>query len=259
MAKKKKKPQFKAPEGQFERLSEVNSVRIPVELENGKLPVDIGIELPDGRMQVLVKRNEPIPFWHSEMYSTAIAYQTAVEAHFLLGNRPLAKDNLSLGRIRLRNIRWSNQGLPMIDMLVGMDGQGTLSLGSNNLDRTEDKGAVISQSGPISADDLRRLAENAESHQAEDEEWRTYLKESDEARQFINELADIYIVAKKKMGFAQKHAHNKVVNRVCKVLNSPVKKLTPQSIAQFREDIATLKASLPQLHQLRAAVMRWYR
>ena len=138
--KKKKKPQFKAPEGEFERLSEVNSVQIPLAIEGGKLPLDIGIELPDGRMQALVKRGEAIPFWHSEVYSTAIAYQTAVEAHFLLGNRPLAKDNKTLGRIRLRDIRWSNQGIPMIDMLVGMDADGVLSLGSNNLDRKKRQG-----------------------------------------------------------------------------------------------------------------------
>lgn len=259
MAKKKKKPQFKAPEGEFERLSEVNSVQIPLACEDGKLPLDIGIELPDGRMQALVKRGESIPFWHSEVYSTAIAYQTAVEAHFLIGNRPLAKDNKTLGRIRLRDIRWSNQGIPMIDMLVGMDTQGMLSLGSNNLDRKKDKGAVMEQNGPIDTDEVNALLADAQAHEEEDEEWRAYLKETDDARVFINELADIYVVAKKKMGFAQKYAHNKVVNRVCKALNSPVKKMDEKSIAQFREDMETLRTNLPKLHQLRASVMSWYR
>lgn len=258
MAKKKKKID-RAPEGEFERLSEENSIKVNVALENQTLPLDIGIELPDGRMQTLVKKGEPLPFWHSEIYSTAVAYQTAVEARFLLGNRPLAKDNKTLGRIRLNNIRWSNQGIPMIDMLVSMDKSGTLFLGSNNLDRAKDKGAVIEQSADISIEEIRALDESARMHKEEDEAWRAYLKESDEARLFINELANVYAFAKKKMGFTQKRAHNKVVNRVCKVLNTPIKRLSEESIAQFRDDMQTLHDDLPRLHQLKAAVMKWYR
>ena len=136
----KKKPRFKAPEGEFERLTQENSIEVAFDAQ-ATLPLDIGIELPDGRMQPIVKRGTKIPFRRSEMYSTAAAYQTSVEMHFLLGNRPLAKDNMTIGRVRLRDIRWSNQGLPMIDALVGMD-DGVLFVGSNNLDRTTDKGAV---------------------------------------------------------------------------------------------------------------------
>ena len=124
--RERKKTRFKAPEGEFKRLTPDNSVRIAFEAE-GKLPVDIGIELQDRRMQPIVKRGERIPFRHNEMYSTAAAYQTAVEMHFIVGNRPLAKDNMTIGRVRLREIRWSNQGLPMLDVLVGMDGA-TLSV-----------------------------------------------------------------------------------------------------------------------------------
>lgn len=254
---RKKKTRFKAPEGEFKRLTPDNSVRIAFEAE-GKLPVDIGIELPDGRMQPIVKRGEKIPFRHNEMYSTAAAYQTAVEMHFVVGNRPLAKDNMTIGRVRLREIRWSNQGLPMLDVLVGMDGA-TLSVGSNNLDRMVDKGAVSDMRERITKQDIESLIADAQANECTDEKWRAYIKESDEARLFISEIADVYAAAKKKMTFAQKRSHNKTVNRLCKTLNSPIKKLDDGSIEQFRTDAAALKESLPHLKTLQSQVMGWYR
>ncbi len=253
-----KKPRYRAPEGAFERLTEENSMSIPFAAPGKKLPLDIGIELPDGRMQILVKRGTELPIRHNEMYSTASAYQTSVELHFLLGNRPLAKDNLTIGKIRLRDIRWSNQGLPALDVLVAYDGK-TLSIGSNNLDRTRDKGAVTDACSGISGQDVEQMLADAKQHEQADEAWRLYIKETDEGRQLINELADMYAAAKKKMSFTQKRAHNKVVNRVCKALNSPLKKMDDAAIDQYRCDIAELKASMPHLRTLQSQVMGWYK
>lgn len=253
----KKKPRFKAPEGEFERLTQENSIEVAFDAQ-ATLPLDIGIELPDGRMQPIVKRGTKIPFRRSEMYSTAAAYQTSVEMHFLLGNRPLAKDNMTIGRVRLRDIRWSNQGLPMIDALVGMD-DGVLFVGSNNLDRTTDKGAVSEAREHIAKRDIEALSADAKAHEDADARWRAYIEESDSGRILISETADIYAAAKKKMTFAQKRSHNKIVNRLCKTLNSPIGKLDDEAIDRFRADMATLKDSLPRLKSLQAQVMGWYR
>lgn len=252
-----KKPRYRAPEGEFARLTDENSFRLSFAPEK-KLPVDIGIELPDGRMQVLVKRGKSLPFQHNEMYSTASAYQTSVEMHFLVGNRPLAKDNQTIGRIRLNNIRWSNQGLPALDVLVEVR-KGTLAIGSNNLDRTRDKGAVSDVCAGLSADDIEKLLADARDNEERDAAWQSYIAETDDGRQLINELADMYAAAKKKMSFSQKREHNKIVNRVCKALNSPLKKMDDESIAQYRADIEALKASMPHLRTLQAQVMGWYK
>ncbi len=246
-----KKPIKRAPEGEFERLSDTNSFRIPIETGTKKLPVDIGIELPDGRMQILVKHGKPIPFKHHEMYSTAAAYQTAVEMHFLMGNRPLAKDNLTIGRVKLRNIRWSNQGIPALDILVEFDGS-SLAIGSNNLDRTKDKGAVVCNLGKIDRTDIDELLDSARSNAETDEEWRNLIRQTDEGRLLINELADAYALAKRSLSFSQKREHNKVVNRVCKTLNSPLQKLDAESITQFRADMEILNRTLPYLNRLNA-------
>ena len=61
------------------------------------------------------------------------------------------------------------------------------------------------------------------------------------------------------MTFAQKRSHNKIVNRLCKTLNSPIGKLDDETIDRFRADMATLKDSLPRLKSLQAQVMGWYR
>lgn len=252
-----KKPRFKAPEGAFDRLTPENSIEVVFDAHE-KLPLDIGIELPDGRMQPLVKRGKKIPFRHSEMYSTAAAYQTSVEMHFVIGNRPLAKDDMTIGRVRLRKIRWSNQGLPMLDVLVGADA-GTLFVGSNNLDRTTDKGAVFESRKRITQEDIDALLHDAVDNEAADAQWRAYIEESDEARLLVSEAADVYAAAKKKMTFAQKRSHNKVINRLCKTLNSPIEKLGEESIRLFQADVATIQASLPRLRALQAQVMEWYR
>lgn len=254
---RKKGIRFKAPEGEFDRLTSNNSIAIPFEVE-GKLPLDIGIELPDGRMQPLVKRGTEIPFRHSEMYSTAAAYQTSVEMHFVIGNRPLAKDNMTIGRVRLREIRWSNQGLPMLDVLVGMDNR-SLLVGSNNLDRKADKGAVSEARDNIAKKDIESLVADAYTSEQTDRKWRDYIEKSDEARLLVSEMADIYAMAKKKMGFAQKRSHKKVVNRLCKTLNTPIRKLDDGAIEQFQADMESLKRSRPQLQALQAQVMKWYR
>src|SRR4029434_1162595 len=81
-------------------------------------PLSLGIETLGGAMTVLIPRNTTIPTRKSEVFSTASDNQTAVDVHVLQGERPLAKDNRTLGRFRLEGIPFAPRGMAQIDVAL---------------------------------------------------------------------------------------------------------------------------------------------
>jgi molecular chaperone DnaK len=91
-------------------------------------PLSLGVETLGSVMTTLIERNTTIPIKKSEVFSTAEDNQTAVDVHVLQGERPLAADNMSLGRFRLEGIPPAPRGIPQVEVTFDIDANGILKV-----------------------------------------------------------------------------------------------------------------------------------
>jgi molecular chaperone DnaK len=131
-------------------------------------PLSLGVETQGGVMTVLIPRNTTIPTKKSEIFSTATDNQTSVEVHVLQGERPLAKDNRTLGRFHLTGIPPAPRGVPQIEVTFDIDANGILNVSARDMASGKQQQITISASSGLTKDEVERLVRDAEAHAAED-------------------------------------------------------------------------------------------
>jgi molecular chaperone DnaK len=141
-------------------------------------------------MTTLIERNTTIPVKKSEIYSTAEDNQTAVDVHVLQGERPMAGDNMSLGRFRLDGIPAAPRGLPQIEVTFDIDANGIINVTARDKATGKEQKVVITASTNLNKSDIDRMVEEAKKHQSED----SHRKELVEARN--NADSTVYQVEK---------------------------------------------------------------
>ena len=97
-------------------------------------PLSLSIETVGGVATRLVERNTTLPVHYSQVFSTAAAFQTSVEIHVLQGERPMAKDNKSIGTFKLKGIKRAPAGVPQIEVTFDIDANGILTVSAKDLD-----------------------------------------------------------------------------------------------------------------------------
>jgi molecular chaperone DnaK len=153
-------------------------------------PLTLGLETLGGVMTPLIERNTTIPVKKSEIYSTAEDNQTAVDVHVLQGERPMASDNMSLGRFRLDGIPAAPRGLPQIEVTFDIDANGIINVTARDKATGKEQKVVITASTNLNKSDIDRMVEEAKKHQSED----SLRKELVEARN--NADSTVYQVEK---------------------------------------------------------------
>ena len=147
-------------------------------------PLTLGIETLGGVMTPLVPRNTTIPTTKSEVFSTAENNQTAVDVHVLQGERPMAKDNKSLGMFRLDGIPPAMRGLPQIEVKFDIDANGIVNVSARDKATNKEQKITITNSSNLSEADIERMVKEAEANAAEDKKH----KEEAEIRNNANSL-----------------------------------------------------------------------
>ena len=122
----------------------------------------------------MIERNTTIPTRKSEIFSTAADNQTSVEIHVLQGERPMAKDNRTLGKFHLVDIPPAPRGVPQIDVTFDIDANGIVNVSAKDMGTGKEQKITITSSSGLSKDDIDNMVKDAESH-AEDDK-----KKSDE-------------------------------------------------------------------------------
>lgn len=131
-------------------------------------PLSLGVETKGGISTVLIPRNTTIPTQKSEVFSTASDNQTQVEVHVLQGERPMARDNKSLGKFNLDGIPAAPQGVPKIKVTFDIDANGILSVTARDeVSKREQKITITAGSG-LAKDEVERLVREAQSHESDD-------------------------------------------------------------------------------------------
>ncbi len=147
-------------------------------------PLSLGIETLGGVMTTLIPRNTTIPTKKSETFTTAADSQTQVEVHVLQGERPMARDNRTLGRFHLVGIPPAPRGVPQIEVTFDIDANGILSVSAKDTATGKQQNITISASSTLTKDEIERMVKEAEANAADD----TRRKQEIEARNQTDSL-----------------------------------------------------------------------
>ncbi|HVG70602.1 MAG TPA: molecular chaperone DnaK [Vicinamibacterales bacterium] len=148
-------------------------------------PLSLGIETLGGVMTTLIPRNTTIPTRKSETFSTAADSQTSVEVHVLQGERPLARDNRTLGRFQLIGIPPAPRGVPQIEVTFDIDANGMVNVSAKDLGTGKEQKITITASSGLSKDEVERMMKDAESHAEEDRKRREEIEVRNRADQAV--------------------------------------------------------------------------
>jgi len=148
-------------------------------------PLSLGIETLGGVMTTLIGRNTTIPTRKSETFSTAADSQTSVEVHVLQGERPLARDNRTLGRFQLVGIPPAPRGIPQIEVTFDIDANGIVNVSAKDLGTGKEQKITITASSGLSKDEVERMMKDAESHSDEDKKRRQEIETRNRADQAV--------------------------------------------------------------------------
>ncbi|MCM8768474.1 MAG: molecular chaperone DnaK [Candidatus Omnitrophica bacterium] len=135
-------------------------------------PLSLGIETLGGVFSKIIERNTTIPTKKSQIFSTAADNQTEVEVHVLQGERPMAADNLTLGRFHLTGIPPAPRGVPQIEVTFDIDRDGILSVSAKDLGTQKEQSIKITASKRLSKEEIDKMIKEAEKFAAEDSQRR---------------------------------------------------------------------------------------
>jgi len=138
-------------------------------------PLSLGVETLGGVMTKMIERNTTIPVRKTEVYSTAADSQTAVDIHVLQGERPMANDNMSLGRFRLDGIPPAPRGIPQVEVTFDIDANGILHVTAKDKASGKEQKVTITASTNLNKSDIDRMVQEARSHETEDKKRRELI------------------------------------------------------------------------------------
>jgi molecular chaperone DnaK len=148
-------------------------------------PLSLGIETLGGVMTTLIPRNTTIPTRKSEIFSTAADNQTSVEVHVLQGERPLARDNRTLGRFHLIGLPPAPRGIPQVEVTFDIDANGIVNVQAKDLGTGKEQKITITASSGLNKEEVDKMMREAEAHADEDKKRKEEIETRNHADQAV--------------------------------------------------------------------------
>jgi len=148
-------------------------------------PLTLGLETMGGVRTALIDRNTTVPAKRSQIFSTAADNQPSVEINVLQGERPMAKDNLSLGRFMLDGIPPAPRGVPQIEVTFDIDANGILHVSAKDKGTGKEQSIKISSSTKLSKEDIDKYVKEAQQYASEDAKHKEEIETKNEADNLV--------------------------------------------------------------------------
>ncbi|AUF83635.1 molecular chaperone DnaK [Mesoplasma syrphidae] len=202
-------------------------------------PLSLGIETMGGVFTKLIERNTTIPTEKSQIFSTAVDNQPAVDINILQGERPMAADNKSLGQFQLTGIKPAPKGTPQIEVTFKIDVNGIVSVTAKDKQTNEEKTITISNSGSLSDEEIEKMIKEAQDNAEADELKRKQIELKNKAESYINIMESSIAEAGDKIPAEQKTESEKMISEIKELLE--------------KEDYSQLEQKMQELEQAMTA------
>jgi molecular chaperone DnaK len=215
-------------------------------------PLSLSIETVGNVATRLVERNTTLPVHYSQVFSTAAAFQTSVEIHVLQGERPMARDNKTIGTFHLKGIKRAPAGVPQIEVTFDIDANGILTVSAKDLDTGKQQSITITDSDRMSDNEIQNAIHDAERYAAEDQTRRDNVDLYDEANRLLNEVAAALGKSGKQLDKEEKKQVQADEKALRKALGVKVEDLNDAQAADIRSAKEQLETSSDHLRSLAA-------
>lgn len=167
-------------------------------------PLSLSIETVGGVATHLVEKNTTLPTKFSKVFSTAAPYQRTVDIHVLQGERPMAKDNKTIGKFRLKGIKRAPAGVPQIEVTFDIDTNGILKVSARDLDTGKEQSIVITANDRMSDAEIEQAKRDAQEYAGVDELRRKALALIQESQTLISKTGQAMKTAGKQLEKSRK-------------------------------------------------------
>lgn len=184
-------------------------------------PLSLGIETLGGVATVLIPRNTTIPTKKSQVFSTAADNQPAVDIHVVQGERPMARDNKTLGNFKLDGIMPAPRGVPQIEVTFDIDANGIVKVSAKDLGTGKEQHITITASTNLSDDEINKAVQEAEKYATEDKKRKEAIDVKNEADSMVFQTEKLLKDMEEKLDASDKAKVEDSLNKL-KELNNKV-------------------------------------
>jgi len=202
-------------------------------------PLSLGIETLGGVCTKLIDRNTTIPVQKSQVFSTAADFQTAVDIHVLQGERPMARDNVELGKFQLLGIPPSPRGVPQVEVSFDIDANGILHVTAKDLGTNKEQKMKIIAPLKMRDDEIKTKMKEADEYSEAD-------KKALELATTKNEAESLVYVAEKEVKELKDKLSADIQERITKAASKLKETMKSDDVGKIRTDIEALKAVLQE-------------
>lgn len=215
-------------------------------------PMSLSIETVGGVATRLIERNTTLPTKYSRIFSTAAPYQKTVEIHVLQGERPMARDNKTIGKFKLKGIKAAPAGVPQINVTFDIDANGILKVSAQDMDTGKEQSITITADDRMSDMEIQQAMQDAQNYAAQDQVRKDAIEVLGEANKLLVQTERCVKNAGKQLDRATKKQIKGDTNRLQKLVAKC--RLDRVEAAQLEE----IRVAKQQLENSAAEVIRMY-
>ncbi len=211
--------------------------------------LSLSIETLGGVATRLVERNSTLPVHYSQIFTTAAPFQTSVEIHVLQGERPMAADNKTIGKFRLKGIKMAPAGVPQIEVTFDIDTNGILRVSAKDKDTGKEQGITITANEKMSDAEIDAAIRDAEQYASQDQLRRDAMDIVHEAQQLIDEVEKALDQKGKQLDKNEKKHIKDQVGLLQKLI------LRKQAAQMGTEELTAVRAAMDSVRQASSHLM----
>lgn len=211
-------------------------------------PLSLSIETVGGVATRVVERNSTLPIHYTQVFTTAAPFQSSVEIHVLQGERPMAKDNKTIGKFKLKGIKKAMAGVPQIEVTFDIDTNGILKVSARDKDTGMEQSITITANEKMSEAEIQQAIRDAEMYAGQDGIRRDIMDATNEAQRLLNQVQQALSKAGKQLDKEEKKrikADQAALNKF--LLKNKPDKMTEGDLLNLRAATDTLKNSSQHL------------